>query len=171
MLAPGALRERKILLQGNTHISSFQLNRFSSVLKNASELYSTADQLLKYCLPRCTFKQLVEDILNDSGGSGNSETFRLVADILQRIAANTASAISAFANEKKLKIDLNAEQSWELYEKCSGEKLENTLANCLILFHAVYDVRCVLLSTFLLTLSHFCNCSSPKGIELYLHHS
>ncbi|VDN34521.1 unnamed protein product [Gongylonema pulchrum] len=99
--------------------------------------------MLKYCLPRCTFKQLVEDILNDSGGSGNSETFRLVADILQRIAANTASAISAFANEKKLKIDLNAEQSWELYEKCSGEKLENALANCLILFHAVYDVRSI----------------------------
>lgn len=80
--------------------SVFQLKRFSSVLKNAIDLYASADELLKYCLPRCTLKQLIEDLWQSQLETNEkSEIRETVLDISGRIAANTASVIVAFAKE------------------------------------------------------------------------
>lgn len=38
-------------------------------------------------------------------------------------------------------VSLITGESWELYEKCSGEKLADVLSNCLFLFFVMYDIR------------------------------
>ncbi|KAL3994944.1 hypothetical protein ACH3XW_23785 [Acanthocheilonema viteae] len=121
-----------------------ELEHFSSILKNASGLYASASELVKYCLPHRTLKELVEILWCAELQFGRRQKIRkLVHDIMKRISTNTASAIRAYAKEKSINIDLKTEDSWELYDKCSGEKLADVLSNCLFLFYTIYDIRSI----------------------------
>ncbi|KAM3718379.1 Protein edg-1 [Dirofilaria immitis] len=100
-----------------------ELEHFSAILKNAKGLYASANEL----------------------SDKRQEIRKKVHEIMQRIATNTSSAIIKYANEKShsINVSLKTKDSWELYDKCSGEKLVDVLSNCLFLFHTVYDIRSI----------------------------
>ncbi|MCP9263758.1 hypothetical protein DINM_007136 [Dirofilaria immitis] len=90
--------------------------------KNAKGLYASANELVRYCLPHRTFKELIEILW----------CAKLQSDKRQEIRKNHS-----------INVSLKTKDSWELYDKCSGEKLVDVLSNCLFLFHTVYDIRSI----------------------------
>ncbi|VDK86584.1 unnamed protein product [Litomosoides sigmodontis] len=121
-----------------------ELEHFSAILKNASGLYASASELVKYCLPHCTLKKLIETLwCAELQPSRRQQIRESIHDIMQRVLKSTASAIMTYADEKSLNVDLVTKKSWELYDKCSGEKLADVLSNCLFLFHVIYDIRSI----------------------------
>ncbi|VDN04428.1 unnamed protein product [Thelazia callipaeda] len=132
-----------------------KLEQFHAVLKNALGLYSSADELVKYCLPGQTFRELIETVwYGELNADQKKKVQEIVFDICHQVLTNTAAAVIAYAIEKKQvsslncndllcrkNVVLNTEGSWVLFEKCSGEKLSRVISDCLFLFHVIYDVR------------------------------
>lgn len=78
------------------------MEHFSAILKNASELYASASELVRYCLPHRTFKELIETLWNAELQPDRRQKIRkTIYDIIQRISTNTASAIITYAKEKR----------------------------------------------------------------------
>ncbi|EJD76460.1 hypothetical protein LOAG_16589 [Loa loa] len=121
-----------------------ELEHFSAILKSANKLYASASELVKYCLPHQTLKELVETLwCTELQADRRQKICKLVHDIVQRISTNTASAIRKYAKEKSVIVNLTTNESWGLYDKCSGDKLGDVLSNCLFLFHTVYNIRSI----------------------------
>ncbi|KAK6103759.1 hypothetical protein QQG55_13705 [Brugia pahangi] len=121
-----------------------ELEQFSAILKNASELYASASKLVKYCLPHRTLQDLIQTVWHAELQPDKKQKIRKeIRDIVQRVSTNTASAIKAYANEKSVNVNLETKDLWELYDKCSGEELADVLLNCLFLFHTVYNIRSI----------------------------
>ncbi|VDK88076.1 unnamed protein product, partial [Onchocerca ochengi] len=79
-----------------------ELEHFSAILKNAKGLYASANELVRYCLPHRTFKELIETLWYAELHTDERQKIRrMIHDIMQRIITNTASAITAYANEKR----------------------------------------------------------------------
>uniref|UniRef100_A0A0R3RZR4 THO complex subunit 2 n=1 Tax=Elaeophora elaphi TaxID=1147741 RepID=A0A0R3RZR4_9BILA len=119
-----------------------ELEHFSATLKNACGLYTSASELVKYCFPHRTLRELIETLwCAELKCDGRQKIRKAVCDFTQPISTNTASAIMIYAKEKSVNFHLKTKELWELYDKCSGEKLADVLSNCLFLFHAIYDIR------------------------------
>ncbi|VDM18977.1 unnamed protein product [Wuchereria bancrofti] len=121
-----------------------ELEHFSAILKSASGLYASASKLVKYCLPHRTLQDLIQTVWRAELQPDRRQKIRKeIRDIVQRVSTNTASAVRAYANEKSVNVNLETKDLWELYDKCSGEKLVDVLLNCLFLFHTVYNIRSI----------------------------
>ncbi|CAG9534857.1 unnamed protein product, partial [Cercopithifilaria johnstoni] len=78
-----------------------ELEHFSAILKNAGGLYASASELVKYCLPHRTLKELIETLWCAKLHFNKRQKIRKqVHDIMQLVSTNTASAIMIYAMEK-----------------------------------------------------------------------
>uniref|UniRef100_A0A915PYM5 Edg1 TPR repeats region domain-containing protein n=1 Tax=Setaria digitata TaxID=48799 RepID=A0A915PYM5_9BILA len=110
--------------------------------QSASGLYTSASELVKYCLRNRTLKELIEMLwCAELQSDERLKVRKAIRGITQLISASTSTAIIAYAEENSINVALKVKDAWVLYEKCSGEKLNEVLSNCLFLFHAVYGIR------------------------------
>lgn len=116
------------------------LERFDATLRNALELHTNATKALDYSFSSRSLKQLLEEHYSKE----MTDVAHIVSRIIALIFRALHSALVAFAKEKGIPIELDdTVDEWILYERGSGARLAEVVANCLIFFCALYDARSV----------------------------
>ncbi|VDN55591.1 unnamed protein product [Dracunculus medinensis] len=118
------------------------IEAFEATIMNAMDLYPSMFDCVKYFFPNRSLKDLLMELVESN--ELNRKIAKEFADrFFVKVLLTTRTALSAFALENGIFVDIVSPNEWEPFVYCNGSLLKKTVIDCLVLLHLAYEARSV----------------------------